>query len=365
MNLPRRLAGRIRRHEVDHLEDLVEPGRAAPTPLRLSRRQLLKAGSLGTAGVVSAGMVRRIASAAEQGQAVLHTGDHSGHFGNIPVGEVDTSTFDPAEYLTEFDYGKVSTSSDGSTVREYRITAVDREIEVAPGVMFAAWTYNGRVPGPTIRATQGDLVRIHFTNAGSHPHTMHFHGFHTAGMDGVFELVNKGQTFTYEFVAEPFGLHLYHCHTPPLSKHIHKGLYGTFIVDPPGGRPPAKEMVMMMNAFDTNFDTENEVYAVNTVAAYYMRHPIVIKQNELIRIYLINISEFDPVNSFHSHATFFNEFKTGTKLEPDNFTDTVILGQGERSILELTYKFPGDYMFHAHKSEFAELGWNGLFRVTP
>jgi manganese oxidase len=335
------------------------------SPLRLNRRQLLKAGSVGAAGVVSAGMARRMADAAEKGQVLLKPTDHGGHFGNIPVGEVDLSKFNPMEYLKDFDQGTVSSLPGGKTLREYRVTAIDREIEVAPGVKFAAWTYNGRVPGPTIRATEGDLVRIHFTNAGSHPHSMHFHGFHSAGMDGVFEQVNKGQSFTYEFVAEPFGLHLYHCHTPPLSKHIHKGLYGTFIVDPPGGRPPANEMVMMMNGFDTNFDGENEVYAVNTVAAFHVRHPIVIKQNELLRIYLVNITEFDPVNSFHSHATFFNEFRTGTKLEPDNFSDTIILGQGERSILELRYKYPGDYMFHAHKSEFAELGWNGMFRVIP
>jgi FtsP/CotA-like multicopper oxidase with cupredoxin domain len=337
----------------------------APPPLRLSRRQLLKATSVGTAGVVSAGLARRMADAAERSEALLKHSEHSGHFGNASVGEVDLSKFNPLDYLKDFDYGAVSSLPDGRTLREYRITAIDREIEVAPGVMFPAWTFNGRVPGPTIRATEGDLVRIHFTNAGSHPHTMHFHGFHPAGMDGVFETVAKGQTFTYEFTAEPFGLHLYHCHVVPLTRHIHKGLYGTFIVDPPGGRPPANEMVMMMNAFDTNFDTENEIYAVNTVAFFHMRYPIVIKQNELIRIYLVNITEFDPVNSFHSHATFFHEFRTGTKLEPDNFTDTIVLGQGERSILELRYRYPGDYLFHAHKTEFAELGWNGMFRVVP
>ena len=86
-------------------------------------------------------------------------------------------------------------------LRQYEITAIDREIEVAPGVKVAAWTHNGRVPGPTIRA-RGNLVRIEFTNAGSHPHTIHFHGFHPAAMDGVFEQVNKGQTFIYEFTAE-------------------------------------------------------------------------------------------------------------------------------------------------------------------
>jgi FtsP/CotA-like multicopper oxidase with cupredoxin domain len=347
--------------------------RSAASPLTpvMSRRQLLKFGSIGAAGAVTSSLAGKVATAAEKhvhlvaGTAGNASPEHSGHFGNISVGDVDLTRFDPSAYLTEFDYGKVSTLPDGRTLREYEITAVDVEIEVAPGVKFAAWAYNGKVPGPTLRATEGDQIRIRFTNAGAHPHTIHFHGFHAAGMDGVFELVGRGESFVYEFAAEPFGLHLYHCHTPPLKRHIHKGLYGVFIVDPPGGRPPANEMVMMMNGFDVNFDSENEVYAVNTVAHHYMRHPIEIRVNELVRVYLVNILEFDLINSFHTHATFFNEYKTGTKLEPDNFTDTIIQGQGERSILEFSYRFPGDYMFHAHVSEFAELGWSGMFRVLP
>src|SRR5262245_39277489 len=75
-------------------------------------------------------------------------------------------------------------------VREYAITAVDREIEVAKGVFYNAWTYNGTVPGPVIRATEDDLLRVAFTNAGSHPHTIHFPGVHPANLDGVFGIVS-------------------------------------------------------------------------------------------------------------------------------------------------------------------------------
>ena len=56
-------------------------------------------------------------------------------------------------------------------VRRYDLAAVDRDIEIAQGVTFSAWTYNGTVPGPVIRATEGDLLRVRFENAGSHPHT--------------------------------------------------------------------------------------------------------------------------------------------------------------------------------------------------
>jgi FtsP/CotA-like multicopper oxidase with cupredoxin domain len=250
-------------------------------------------------------------------------------------------------------------------LREYEIFAVDREIEIAPGVFFPAWTYNGQVPGPTIRATEGDRLRIRFTNGGSHPHTIHFHGWHHPDMDGSLHehQVLPGGTFLYEFDAEPFGLHLYHCHAVPLKRHIHKGLYGAFIVDPKGGRPPADEYVMVMNAFDTNFDADNEVYAVNTVAHHFMHSPIRVKVGELVRIYLVNVTEFDFVNSLHLHGMFFDVFRTGTSMTTSEVTDTLMLCQGERAIVETRFRYPGDFMFHAHQSEFAELGWMGLFRA--
>ena len=127
---------------------------------------------------------------------------------------------------------------DGTLLREYEIFAVDREIEIAPGMFFPAWTYNGQVPGPTIRATEGDRVRSRSGTSASHPHTIHFHGWHPPAMDGALpgQEVQPGDTFVYEFDADPFGLHLYHCHTVPLKRHIHKGLYGAFIIDPRGGR---------------------------------------------------------------------------------------------------------------------------------
>ena len=177
--------------------------------------------------------------------------------------------------------------------------------------------------------------------------------------------INPGEDFTYEFDADPFGCHLYHCHATPLKRHIHKGMYGAFVVDPPEGRPPAREFMMVMNAFDTNFDNGNEVYAVNTVGHEFMRRPIPIQVGELVRIYLINIVEFDLINSFHLHAHFFDYYDTGTTLEPTLRTvDTIMQAQGQRGILEFRPRYPGRYMFHAHVSEFAELGWMGFFNAV-
>jgi FtsP/CotA-like multicopper oxidase with cupredoxin domain len=295
------------------------------------------------------------------------------------VGRVPSDVFNPTTFLTSWNFSDLAPEErskyyretprpDGTMLREYEIFAADREIEIAPGLFFPAWTYNGQVPGPTIRATEGDRVRVTFRNLGSHPHSIHFHGWHPPEMDGALagQEVQPGETFVYEFDADPFGLHLYHCHTVPLKRHIHKGLYGTFIVDPrasAGTRPAADEFVMVMNAFDTTFDAENEVYAVNTIANAYFHEPILVTVGKLVRIYLVNVTEFDPINSLHLHGMFFDVFRTGTSLTPGERTDTIMLCQGARAILETTFRYPGDFMFPAHQSEFAELGWMGLFRA--
>jgi FtsP/CotA-like multicopper oxidase with cupredoxin domain len=248
-------------------------------------------------------------------------------------------------------------------VREYVLTAVDRQLEVAKGVYFQAWTYNGTVPGPVIRATEDDILRVKLVNGGSHPHTIHFHGIHPANMDGVFEIVGPGDSFTYEFPARPYGMQLYHCHSTPLKKHIHKGLYGAFIIDPPEPRPPAQELVMVMNGYDTDGDGENNFYTVNGLAFYYAKYPIKVRRGRLVRIYLANLTEFDLVNSFHLHGDFFRYYPTGS-ADAFEYTDTVMLCQGQRGIIEIEFANTGKFMFHAHQSEFTELGWMGFFDVV-
>ncbi len=192
----------------------------------------------------------------EQKTFVTHSGGVITTTGEIidPLYVESTMEFDPMKYLREFNYGIVSQLPDGTTLREFTIIAEDDKVmEVSPGVFFNVWTFNGTVPGPTIRATEGDIVRINFINNGSKSHTMHFHGIHPAEMDGVFEIVGPGGgQFTYEFEAGPVGVHPYHCHVMPLEEHIARGLYGVFIVDPKEGRPAADEMVMVLNGVDTD-----------------------------------------------------------------------------------------------------------------
>lgn len=329
----------------------------------IDRRGFLKGAAAGGALLAAGGVASRvIASAPGAAADVPHT--HPGHVLGLSAERQHADAITPMEFLTRFETGKVETLAGGRTLRTFEITSYPRTLTVARGVEFPAWTFNGTSPGPTLRATEGDRIRVVYRNGDVHPHSMHFHGIHPGNMDGVYEMIATDGEFVYEFDAEPFGLHLYHCHTLPTAKHFMKGLYGAFVIDPATPREPAREMTMVMNGWDVDFDGGNEFYTVNGIASYYLDHPIPAKVGEPQRIYLVNVTEFDLINSFHLHANFFKFYRTGTRLDHYDHTDTVMLCQGERGILEFTFKHPGRYLFHAHQSEFSELGWIGAFDVA-
>jgi manganese oxidase len=297
------------------------------------------------------------------------------------------------EYLTFFNCGRVSESQNGQTVREFTLNATENQsIEVMDGgYVFDAWTFNGTIPGPTMRVTEGDLVKITLVNDknNARPHSLHTHSIHPGEMDGVEGkgIVAPGQNFTYEFVAQPFGVYPYHCHVSPVADHISRGLYGMLIIDPKEPRPQMKELAMTMNGYDFNYDMEgpafiptaeeavnnempdveerdNELYSVNGKAFDYVNHPIELVAGEEYRIYLVNMLEFDLVNSIHVHGTMFEYYPSGTSKNPQTVNDVVTLGQGDRGILELSYPYPGRYMFHTHINEFADKGWMSFFNVS-
>ncbi len=331
----------------------------------MASRRLLMAAAMLASAAAAALLSAPSDAQTERRTFITHSGAVIETHGDVldPMYTPSTVEFDPDEFLRNFEYGRVS-EEDGRTVRDYTIVARDDLVqEVSPGVFFNVWTFNGTVPGPTLRATEGDLLRILFINNGSKTHTIHFHGVHPAEMDGVFEPVGPGGRFTYEFEAGPAGVHPYHCHVMPLEEHIVRGLYGMLIVDPPGGRAPADEMVMVLNGLDTDFDGENNLYAANTVPFYYQHHPIRIEAGKTVRVYVANMVEFDPVNNFHLHGNLYRYYPTGTDAVPAFYTDMVTMSQTERGIMEFEYEHPGRYLFHAHKVEFSEKGWSGIFLV--
>lgn len=315
------------------------------------RRQFLQLGIAGL-GVAGAG----IAYQTFKPQKLLPV-----RIPNIAPPDAGDSSPNPMALLREFDYGTVKREK-GRNIREFRIVAGNSTIQLNSAVDFNTWNFNNRVPGPTLRATQGDRIRVVFLNQGGHAHSMHFHGVHPAEADGV-RPIRHGSAAIYEFDAEPFGVHLYHCHTEPVTRHIGKGLYGMLIIDPPKPRPPADEMVLILAGYDTNDDNKNEFYAFNGLPNYYREHPIAIYQNQLVRLYILNMIEFDAAATFHIHANFFQVYRTGRTLVPSEEADVITMGTSERHILEFAYKYPGKYMFHPHQDAIAQAGCMGLFDV--
>jgi len=382
--------------------------------------------------IAGAGSLVGLASGHDEHEDDDHGEGEDHEHGNFGARGEYGDGFDPHEFLRTFNTGtdgqdnleQRTDEEDGRTVREFRMPVTDTTVEVAPGIEFPAWSFNGQVPGPTLRAEEGDLVRIEMVNGSRHAHTMHPHlENHRPEMDGVPQngpgVIDPGDSFTYEWVARPAGVHFYHCHALPLKEHMHRGMYGVLVVDPDPERvrenpreyvnyhgpidddyvedlvaiarsrnhthpenDAVDELVMVMNAFDTNFDGENEIYAANTRAFAYApgetdgqgdweagetRRPIRIAGDDPVRIYLLNTTEFDPINSFHTHSQFFDYYDHGTTLYPTHKTvDTVHQVQAERGIVELDYSEhdPGLYMFHAHQAEFSELGWMSFFEVA-
>ena len=248
---------------------------------KLSRRRLL-GGAAGTAAAASPWCTRwsptKACTRLPARRTSTRTAARTATWG--AVGRVDprVNGFDPAALVRDFDPGERRREG-GRTVREFELVAQDKEIEVAPGREVRRLDLQR--PRPRARPCAPPKA----TGSGStsstarrHPHTIHFHGIHSRrhgrrARASAAATWSRASTFTYEFDAEPFGLHLYHCHSMPLADHIAKGLYGAFIIDPKEARAPADELVMVMNGFDTNFDRENEIYAVNTVAFAYHDQP--------------------------------------------------------------------------------------------
>ena len=249
-------------------------------------------------------------------------------------------------------------------LREYTLTATDVELEVAPGVFFPAWVYNGTAPGPVIRATEGDRLRVNFVNGGSHPHTIHFHGIHPTKHGRRLRDRRAGRSVHVRVRGKAGGLPRLPLPRDAAQEAHPQGPATARSSSTRRSRDrPAQELVMVMNGFDTDGDGGNNFYTVNGRSFYYARYPIRVKRSELVRIYLANLTEFDLMNSLHLHADFFRYQPTGTG-DHWEYTDTVMQCQGQRGVIEIEFAHTGTFMFHAHQSEFAELGWMGFFEVV-
>jgi FtsP/CotA-like multicopper oxidase with cupredoxin domain len=320
----------------------------------LSRRDLLRVGAGFAAGALGSALfgLRREAVPS----TVPVRAESYGHGVEPPTG-LDAGALDALLHPRPRRAGPAR-----SVVRA-ELWVAEQPVEVARDTRFEAWTFNGRVPGPVLRATEGDQLAIHLRNLGTRAHNLHLHGRHDVDQDG-WQPVPPGRDATYRLRAEPFGLHPYHCDASPAAEHLSHGLYGLLIVDPVRARPPANEVALVLSGFDLDGDGRNELYGWNGVAGFFERYPIKVPVGRLVRVYLLNMVADDPVASFHLHAETFDVYRSGTRLTPDERTDVVTLAQTERAIVEFRLPRRGRYMFHPHQRHMAERGAMGWFAAV-
>lgn len=254
-------------------------------------------------------------------------------------------------------------SGAAATTRSFQMDVVEHRAPISVEHTVDAWTFNGSMPGPILRANEGDRIHITLRNRTSRAHNLHFHGRHEVEADG-WEPVPPGGTTTYQFTAGPFGVHPYHCDFTPVEDHIGSGLYGVLIVDPRPSRPPAREIVLVLGGFDTDGDGRPDLFGWNGVAGFFAKYPIKVAAGELVRVYLANMATTEPLASFHLHAETFELYRSGTARTASERTDLVSLGPAERAMIEFRLTGRGRYMFHPHQTSMAELGAMGWFAAT-
>lgn len=293
-------------------------------------------------------------------------------------------------------------------VREFELVAQPTRWEILPGVTTDAFAYNGQVPGPTIRVTEGDILRVTLRNELDQPTTIHWHGLHVPNaMDGVpgvtQDAVPPGGTFVYEFVVSHAGTFMYHSHSNAVEQ-IDRGLYGVLIVDPQPGTAEAtkfdREFTMMLSAWNvpsatmpnqtddgeaaatasgdmagmpgmeaTTTPFENETAKETGGLAMQMNYnfwtingkayPAVpawnVNEGDLIRVRLINIS--NVTHPMHLHGQDFKVVaKDGETLKPEQqyVANTLSVDAGETYDIVILAESPGAWLFHCHELHHTE-----------
>jgi FtsP/CotA-like multicopper oxidase with cupredoxin domain len=336
----------------------------------ITRRTLIGAvGLAGLGGIAATGLgltgngsgPARVASATSTPAAtVLRTTapsasptlDHDGHAESL------VKAF-PAKTLGVGLQELTSRIADGA--REFELTCEKIRWEVTPGVVVDALSYNGQVPGPIIRVTESERVRVKVTNKTDQTTGVHWHGQRVVNkMDGVPFItqptIKPGETFTYDFVAKPFGSHMYHSHHNA-TEQVGRGMLGPLLVMPKD------------SAMDPKYD-KDELFIFNdqlgglTVngKGFPATFPYTAKLGERIRFRFMN--EGVMIHPAHLHGLTLEVFaRDGYPLPAPFRCDTLNVAPGERWDAIVVADEPGVWAFHCHILNHAE-GATGMFGMV-
>ena len=330
--------------------------------------------------------------------AAIAVGDPGGWFGGQPgsgSAAAQAEAVPLAEIPIALGGSRTPLPPPTGQLREYELVAAPTRWEVLPGVVADAYAYNNQTPGPEIRVTEGDTLRVTLRNELNEPTSIHWHGLHVPNsMDGVppftQEAVAPGASFTYEFQVSHAGTFMYHSHVDA-AEQIDRGLYGPLIVEPrPGAVEPTRfdrEFTMMLSAWnlpqagegademegmegmedtaaaDEEADEQPEslsmemdynYFAING-KAFPATPPWNVDQGYLVRVRLINISNL--VHPMHLHGQDFKVVaKDGEPWSPEQqlVMNTLSVGAGETYDIVFVAESPGTWVFHCHELHHTE-----------
>ncbi len=266
------------------------------------------------------------------------------------VGQDPTFWRKPMDYKTEGGF------------EVFEITCTEGTWEVAPGQTVDAMMYNGIVPGPEIRVTEGDKVRVICKNdMPSQSTAIHFHGVLVPNsMDGVPYItqdpIKPGASFTYEFTARNPGAHMYHSHHNA-AEQVTKGLMGAFIIE-----PKDKSVEPQVDAEYTLVLNDSGIGLTLNGKSFPYTQPILAQLGQTIRIRYMN--EGLLIHPMHLHGLPQTVIaKDGWSLPQPYKCDTLNVAPGERYDVIVVCDEPGVWAFHCHILSHAESA-HGMFGMV-
>lgn len=239
--------------------------------------------------------------------------------------------------------------------------------ELANGVEYNFWTFNGTVPGTFIRARVGDEIELHLKNRddSNFPHNIDLHAVNGPGGGAEATFVAPGKEAVFTFKALHAGLYVYHCAAAPVGMHIANGMYGLILIEPEGGLPPVdKEFYIMQGDFYTKgaygekglqeFDINKAIaeqpdYVVfnGNTGALMGDNELQVKVGETVRLFVGNGGP-NLTSSFHVIGEIFDKVYTegGTTIMEN--VQTTSIPAGGAAIVEFKADVPGDYVLVDH-----------------
>ncbi len=248
-------------------------------------------------------------------------------------------------------------------VKVFRLTTGVVRWSILPGVEVGAYAYNGQVPGPLLRVTAGDRVRVHVKNDLPEPTSVHWHGVRVPNdQDGAIGVtqpgIAPGASWTYEFTVPDPGTFFYHTHAEA-DRQQPLGLYGALVVDPKGPRRPyAREAIVLLGEWTVrdgqtypamDLDGMRPNYFTFNGKSFPSTETLRVKVGERVRLRLVGSGQF--VHPIHLHGQPFEIVETDGNPVPAGARwrkDTVLVGPGERYDVEFAAERPGRWLLHCH-----------------